>query len=364
MDDNSRKRRQNDPSQYSSSDPRYSQDHGLGRSYATSSTDRYRPAPPMTTPPSAGRGIGGPSSGYGYFTETPSTFPTALPANTMHYQPEYGPDQRNQSFTSYSPSMMYNVNQQGPQSAVYDAAQHFQQRQPAALQMLPEVAGPYYGGEPSNAPVAPILQHQQSSSSSTTFQSPPDRNQLLQGYSGNMAGMSGMTQGPAEFIEDEEQTRAGMDEAYNSYLNALKGIFQNITNGMLVEASASLIEVSNWLLSRVTELGEPPFTAHINKEALTVLNKGLNVDNAALHDERFTLWNEFNTAWLAVLQKQKDLTLDYIHSGNLPRHPQSLISHDFLNKMAKELIRLCDNIEKHGLVDYQYGVWEERIITS
>jgi hypothetical protein len=32
--------------------------------------------------------------------------------------------------------------------------------------------------------------------------------------------------------------------------------------------------------------------------------------------------------------------------------------------MAKELIRHCDNIEKHGLVDYQYGVWEERIITS
>ena len=179
-----------------------------------------------------------------------------------------------------------------------------------------------------------------------------------------MAGMSGMTQGPAEFMEDEEQTRAGWDEAYNSYLNAVKEIFQNIRNGMLVEASASLIEVSDWLLSRVTELGEPPFTAHVNKEALTVLNKGLHLDNPDLHGERFRLWDEFNTAWLAVLQKQKDLTQDYIHSGNPPRHPQSLISHDFLNKMAKELIRHCDNIEKHGLVDYQYGVWEERIITS
>ena len=55
----------------------------------------------------------------------------------------------------------------------------------------------------------------------------------------------------AEFME-EEQVRAGMDEAYNSYLNALKEIFQNIRNGMLVEASSSLIEVSNWLLSHVT----------------------------------------------------------------------------------------------------------------
>jgi hypothetical protein len=32
-----------------------------------------------------------------------------------------------------------------------------------------------------------------------------------------------------------------------------------------------------------------------------------------------------------------------------------------VKKMGHELIRLCDGIERHGLVDYQYGVWEERI---
>jgi hypothetical protein len=61
----------------------------------------------MTTPLSAGRG---PSSGYGYYTETTSTFPTTLLANKMHYQLEYGPDQR---FTSYSPSMMYKYQSAG-----------------------------------------------------------------------------------------------------------------------------------------------------------------------------------------------------------------------------------------------------------
>ena len=30
--------------------------------------------------------------------------------------------------------------------------------------------------------------------------------------------------------------------------------------------------------------------------------------------------------------------------------------------MAKDLIRMCDVIEKYGLVDYQYGVAEEHII--
>lgn len=32
--------------------------------------------------------------------------------------------------------------------------------------------------------------------------------------------------------------------------------------------------------------------------------------------------------------------------------------------MGKELVRLCDSIEPYGLVDYEYGVWEERIIAS
>jgi hypothetical protein len=30
--------------------------------------------------------------------------------------------------------------------------------------------------------------------------------------------------------------------------------------------------------------------------------------------------------------------------------------------MGRDLLRLCDNIDKHGLVDYQYGVAEARII--
>lgn len=32
--------------------------------------------------------------------------------------------------------------------------------------------------------------------------------------------------------------------------------------------------------------------------------------------------------------------------------------------MGDELVRLCDSIEHHGLVDYEYGVWEEQVIES
>jgi len=79
-----------------------------------------------------------------------------------------------------------------------------------------------------------------------------------------------------------------------------------------------------------------------------------------LHADRIRLWGEFNTAWLSIFQKQKDM----LESGQRLQSSQTLMSQDFINKMAKDLIRMCDSIEKHGLVDYQYGVAEEQIITS
>jgi len=45
-------------------------------------------------------------------------------------------------------------------------------------------------------------------------------------------------------------------------------------------------------------------------------------------------------------------------------YPETLMTQAFINKMAKGLIRMCDAVEKYGLVDYQYGVAEEQIIMS
>lgn len=50
-----------------------------------------------------------------------------------------------------------------------------------------------------------------------------------------------------------------------------------------------------------------------------------------------------------------------MESGRQLGRAQSRITLEGLNKMGDELIRLCDGIERHGLVDYQYGVWEEQI---
>lgn len=50
--------------------------------------------------------------------------------------------------------------------------------------------------------------------------------------------------------------------------------------------------------------------------------------------------------------------------GGQLRPGQTLITEDNLQKMGDDLVRLCDNIERHGLVDYQYGVWEQQIEDS
>lgn len=38
------------------------------------------------------------------------------------------------------------------------------------------------------------------------------------------------------------------------------------------------------------------------------------------------------------------------------------MSQQVLEHLSRELVRLCDSVEKHGLVDYQMGVAEEEIM--
>jgi hypothetical protein len=53
-----------------------------------------------------------------------------------------------------------------------------------------------------------------------------------------------------------------------------------------------------------------------------------------------------------------------MESGQQLEWGQTLILREGLQNMAKELMGLCDNIERHGLIDYQYRVWEEQIMDS
>lgn len=53
-----------------------------------------------------------------------------------------------------------------------------------------------------------------------------------------------------------------------------------------------------------------------------------------------------------------------LEANQQPQHAPSILQADFLNRMGRELVHLCDGMERHGLVDYQMGVWEEDIVNS
>lgn len=55
---------------------------------------------------------------------------------------------------------------------------------------------------------------------------------------------------------------------------------------------------------------------------------------------------------------------DMINTGQRPQPPQSLIDGPTLQKMGDHITENCNKLEKHGLVDYEMGVWEEEIIAS
>ena len=84
---------------------------------------------------------------------------------------------------------------------------------------------------------------------------------------------------------------------------------------------------------------------------------GLHLDDANLHGDRLKLWKDFNHAWLALGFRQREM----MASGQKLSRSQHLMSYDTIKKMGDELIRLCDEVERHGLVDYEYGVWEDEI---
>lgn len=99
-------------------------------------------------------------------------------------------------------------------------------------------------------------------------------------------------------------------------------------------------------------------------ERAAELTLGLVRDDEANQQSRLKLWEEFNNCWLTTLQRQLDMMPEVIATGQRPQAPQTLIEPDYLEKMGNQLVKNCDTMEKHGLVDYQMGVWEEEIIGS
>lgn len=88
------------------------------------------------------------------------------------------------------------------------------------------------------------------------------------------------------------------------------------------------------------------------------------MDDEAQEEVRSKLWDDFNNAWLALMHKQITITRGLLEAG-ITLHQPELMTAEVITKMCNDLIKLNDDyLEKHGLVNYQYGVLEDQIIES
>lgn len=129
-----------------------------------------------------------------------------------------------------------------------------------------------------------------------------------------------------------------------------------IIPGHLDKAGLLLLKESEWILGHVEELGEDEIIDSIH--TLTVSLEGLHIDSTSLYKDRLKMWDTLNLARSALFTKQKEI----LDSGEEMSQRCSLMSREFICKMGEDLVKMCDKIEKHDLVNYQYGVMEDELI--
>ncbi|KAF2271604.1 uncharacterized protein EI97DRAFT_462720 [Westerdykella ornata] len=276
---------------------------------------------------------------------------------------EYGSEQTSQRVHHYAQqghNSMYSMpsaqaSVQGPTQ--YDSVQPYQSRE-TPLDVLsggytPVAQGQYYnvsGQEaPASAPVGGMPAHPPSQYASMGYTPTPPpgavgRESVTPSYTA--AGMTDPHQpasrGPYPEAGFTEQSAHNWDQYYGQFRDAAKQIFTAVKNGQLSEAGRHLLSLTDWLFQVAETLG-------------------LHRDDAEQQQQKLKFWEEFNNCWLSTLQKQKDTTEGLKKSGHSMSSP-SLISHEFLKRMGDQIVKFSNAFEKHGLVDYQMGIWEEEII--
>ncbi|KAJ4360054.1 uncharacterized protein N0V89_000613 [Didymosphaeria variabile] len=361
-----------------------------------SASDRFRQAPlaaqPPTSAPAAAAsraGSGTSAQSYGYAYEGGSQFvgssiqQPAVAYGTQDYaDQQQAPQRASQQYSQYPQNVMYNVPAQPsqPGSSQYEPVAQYQQNRDSAIEVLGTnfgVAQPqYYSGVPSeggptSAPSSAIapqnVPSQYPSIGYTPQQSAPAYSTAAMTDPHPPTSHGGGYSQPAAYPQPQPQPQQDgssneYDDFYNTYQTELKKTFEQVRDGRLNEAAPSLDRLSEWLLHWAETLGES--VRIVWRERAAELTIGLVRDDETHYQMRLKLWEEFNNCWLGLFQKQFELVEDMRTTGQRPQAPQSIIEHDFIEKMGTKLVKNCDNMEKHGLVDYQMGVWEEEITAS
>jgi hypothetical protein len=178
---------------------------------------------------------------------------------------DYAARPRPQQYHLYGPGLDYDdLDQQIQPHASYDVSmpEAYHARPSASLGPLPPQLGvPQYFSstdhpEAGNDGVVAHYLTPQAQPAPWHQQNPLARSSAAQSYSAVMAAYSPV--GTTENVELPAPTQepASLDAAYGRYQQALRTTFEYARAGRLVEASRSLLEISEWLVGNARELGK------------------------------------------------------------------------------------------------------------
>lgn len=331
-------------------------------------SQQFTSQPPRSAPLSAITESPQDLGSYGYVQAQQYHTPQ-MHGHSFPYQPDCTQgSQRQRQFSPYNTTpSIYTAPQQAaqPTQSLYDPMNQYHPRQSATQVISSQFGTPQYFTQGQSTDVsgpAVIPQQYQTAAYPQTMQfasaNLPGRSNLATSYSTIIPEFSQNAGATAsEQPEDESDT---YERAYDRYQRALRVTNDHTSKGRLIEAGQSLLDISRWLSNNVITLSECLGVAP--KSVLMI--SGLSRDDQEKHSEQIRFWDNFNTCWLAMLQRQKDATHQTLVSGQAPAHTYSILPKGSLEEMGNELVALCDGLEKFGLVDYQMGVSEEEIVES
>ncbi|XHF96848.1 hypothetical protein AWENTII_000462 [Aspergillus wentii] len=222
---------------------------------------------------------------YGYTDTTPFQGASLQGDEMQPYPPDFARPQQplreqqrqpQQPFAPYESEMVYSLNQQGPAQGPYEVVSQYPSRQSAAIDALSnQFAVPQYfpAGGPTGSGVSDVVSPYltpQLSSAAYNQPGPIGRSSAAQPFPANMAdftpvGATGRLEqqqppAPSQQQQQVEQVAAtsestNVSETYGQLQRALRGIFDDTRAARLVEASRSLLEISEWLVTNARELG-------------------------------------------------------------------------------------------------------------
>ncbi|KAK3705017.1 hypothetical protein LTR37_013534 [Vermiconidia calcicola] len=366
MDQHDPSRRQYAPLTYTTQQPQQGSVPATGQYAIPGAVDRFRQSGYLQGSPSSASATGRASNDaqqvYGFAQGAQYGTGTSMQQGSVQYGQEMQSSdaqrQQSQHYSQYGSNMVYGIPQQATVQSPYEQVPSYRSRTNTAPEILatqfgvPQSGQYYLAGQPGTASApAPELSSQhipsQYSQNDTYPQPGPSSAQAYPSammdpsQSGGYPTYSQQTQYQSQ--PQQQPHTQPVDQAFERYQTQIRSIFTLARDGALRDVGSPLLDISHYLLG--------------NAEVL-----GLTRDDEHLHDDRVRLWDEFNRAWLVTLQRQFDMTQEVIQANQPLREPQSLMTAQTLDRLSSELVRLCDSVERHGLVDYQIGVSEEEIM--